>query len=237
MKTIVSLLLLVPALAVADKSYVEGKGGSWDCAKDPNVSITANAGIYTLKGACKSISIDGNENRVTLETATAISVNGNQNSVDVTTVDTVSTNGNQNVVSVKKGSPKVSNPGTANKINTGGAATTTPTTTTSTTSSSGGATAVDCSKNPTYSITGGGGTYTFTGTCTKISLAGGDNHVTIENVKSIAVAGSKNVIVIGGVDKVSNTGSDNKVTYKKGLSSAKPKVSSLGTNTTVEQAK
>jgi len=235
-KTIVSLLLLVPALAAADKSYVEGKGATWDCAKDPDVSILANSGIYTLMGACKSISIDGNENKVTVEGATSVSVNGNQNLVDVTTVDSVSTNGNQNVVSVKKGSPKVSNNGNSNKINTAGTSTTT-TTTTSATSSSGGATAVDCSKEPAYSITGAGGTYTFTGTCTKISLAGAENHVTIENVKEIAVAGSKNVITIGGVDRVSNTGSDNKVTYKKGLSSAKPKVSSVGTHTTVEQAK
>jgi hypothetical protein len=231
-KTIVSLLLLVPALAAADKSYVDGKGATWECAKDPDVSILANAGIYTLKGACKSISIDGNDNKVTVEGATKISVNGNQNIVDITTVDTLSANGNQNVVSIKKGSPKLSNNGTSNKINTAGSATTTTPTTPANTM-----TTVDCAKDPSYSITGGSGTYQFTGTCSKISVAGGSNHVMIENVKEIAVAGAKNVIAIVGVDKISNVGSDNKVAYKKGLSSEKPKISNIGTGSTVEQAK
>jgi hypothetical protein len=234
-KTLVSLLLLVPALAAADKSYVDGKGATWDCAKDPVVSILANQGVYTLKGTCKSVSIDGNENKVTIEGSAKLSVNGNKNAVDAASIDAISTNGNENAVSVKKAGAKVSNPGTSNKITTGDAKAATKPAPSS--APSGDAITIDCAKQPTYTITNGDGTYTFTGTCTKISIAGGENHLTVENVKELVVAGSENVVTIGGVDKIGNAGSDNKVTYKKGLTGAKPKITSVGQRTTVEQIK
>jgi len=98
-------------------------------------------------------------------------------------------------------------------------------------------TMVDCAKEPSYQITNGAGSYTFTGTCTKILVAGGENHLTIENVKELVVAGSENTIDVGGADKIAISGGDNKVRYKKGLTGAKPKVSIVGTHSTAEQIK
>jgi hypothetical protein len=110
------LLLLVPAVAFADKSYVDGHGEAWDCAKDATVSIDANDGVYTFKGACKSITINGNKNKLTIEGSTKLSINGNENKVDITSVEAVATTGNQNKVSIKKGAPKISNPGNNNSV-------------------------------------------------------------------------------------------------------------------------
>jgi hypothetical protein len=110
------LLLLVPAIAFADKSYNEGHGETWDCAKDATVSINANDGVYTFTSACKSISVNGNKNKVTIEGATKLSVSGNENTVDVTTAEAVSTPGNKNKVSIKKGAPKIRNPGNDNSV-------------------------------------------------------------------------------------------------------------------------
>ncbi|MFT3697242.1 MAG: DUF3060 domain-containing protein [Kofleriaceae bacterium] len=233
-KTLSSLLMLIPTVAFAGKSFNDGKGGEWDCGKDPVVSIQTNEGTFTLKGACKAVSVNGNQNVVKIDNATNVSANGNQNKITVTNADAVSANGNENTITIANGSPKVSNPGTNNKINAGGA------------SANAGAaaapkvaalsaTAVDCTNTPEYKITSGDGSYQFHGTCNKITVAGGSNHLLVENVKEISIAGSKNVVSIGAADRISVAGSDNAVTYKKGLSAAKPKVSSVGTNTKVEQ--
>lgn len=99
------------------------------------------------------------------------------------------------------------------------------------------ATLVDCAKKPTYQIPNAGGTYTFTGTCTKISVSGASNHLTIENVKELDVSGAQNTIDVGGTDKIMLSGADDKVRYKKGLTGAKPKITNVGLSSTAEQIK
>jgi hypothetical protein len=109
-------LLLLSSVAFADKHYTEGKGGTWDCAKDAVVSIEANDGKYTFKGACKGISVNGNNNHVTVETTAMLSVNGNKNTVDAGTADALLVPGNENTVSAKKKPSTLSNPGNNNKV-------------------------------------------------------------------------------------------------------------------------
>jgi Protein of unknown function (DUF3060) len=228
--------VLAPGLARADKTYNMGKGGTWDCAKDDGVTINANNGTYTFKGACNRISVNGNNNKLTIATAKSLDINGNNNTAALTSVDSIQTNGNNNHVTYKKGSPNVSNPGSHNTIS-GGDAKPPEAKPNPQTDVKPSANAVDCAKNPKYAITSGNGTYAFTGTCAKISIAGGENTVTIENVKELAVAGSKNTITVGAADKIAAIGSSNSIKYKKGLSGAKPKVSAIGQNNKIEQVK
>jgi len=116
MRFLVGLMIaLAPAVAHADKTYNDGKGGTWDCAKDAEISINANKGTYTFKGACTQITINGNGNKVTIEKTANLDVNGNKNTVDVASVDAISTNGNDNAVTYK-GSPAVTNLGSRNKV-------------------------------------------------------------------------------------------------------------------------
>ena len=94
----------------------------------------------------------------------------------------------------------------------------------------------DCAKEPEVSINVGGGTYTFTGPCTRISINGADNRVKVESSVKLAVNGSKNTVDIDAVDKASLTGNDNVVNYKRGVN-GKPKVASVGANNKLNQVK
>lgn len=115
MKPLLALLLL-SSVAFADKHYTEGKGGTWNCAKDGVVSIEANDGKYTFKGACKGVSVNGNNNQITVETTAVLSVNGNKNTVDAATADAVLVPGNENKVTVKKKPSTQSTTGNNNTI-------------------------------------------------------------------------------------------------------------------------
>jgi hypothetical protein len=116
-RALVSVLMVCAThTASADKRYREGKGGTWDCAKDGVVAIDANAGNYTFTGTCNAISINGNSNKVTIEATAALSVNGNTNTVIAKSADALLVPGNENTVTVKKAPGTSSNPGTNNKI-------------------------------------------------------------------------------------------------------------------------
>jgi hypothetical protein len=116
-RVLVSVLMVCAThVAFADKHYTEGKGGTWDCAKDGVVSIEANAGKYTFAGTCKSISINGNANKVTIAATATLSVNGNTNTVTANSADALLVPGNENAVTMKKAPGTSSNPGTNNKI-------------------------------------------------------------------------------------------------------------------------
>jgi len=95
---------------------------------------------------------------------------------------------------------------------------------------------IDCSKDPEVSIHSGEGTFTFTGTCTKIAVNGGNNKLTIENVKKLAVVGAGNTIDITGVDKIAVTGSGNTISYK-GTTTGKGKtnVAAIGTGNNIKK--
>ncbi|HEU0035352.1 MAG TPA: DUF3060 domain-containing protein [Kofleriaceae bacterium] len=113
-------LALVPAAAIADRSFNAETAGSHDCAKDPIVSINSSGGTFTLTGTCDLVSVNGADNKVTVEGAKKVSVNGSTNAVDIGAADRISVNGSDNKVTYKKslagGKPKVSSLGTGNKV-------------------------------------------------------------------------------------------------------------------------
>jgi hypothetical protein len=96
----------------------------------------------------------------------------------------------------------------------------------------------DCAKDASVTISHGNGKYTFKGACKAITVNGGHNTLTVENVVTLTVNGSSNVITADNLDTVSLTGSDNKVTYKKSAGTGgKPAVSSLGQNNAITAGK
>jgi hypothetical protein len=238
MRTLIGLLIaLTPAVVHAGKTYNDGAGGTWDCKKDPTVTINANHGTYTFKGACTSISVNGNTNKVAIESVDRLEVNGNENLIEADTASRIGTNGNANKVTYKQGTPKITNPGTDNQIGGGGA--NKPADKARPADDAGGdAAVIDCTKHPVQAVAStGDNALRYVGTCTKITVSTGSNRLSIENVKTLVLDGGENTVEIGGVDAIVTNGAENRVTYKKGLSGAKPKVSGAGADNHVVQIK
>ena len=105
MKTIVSLIIaltpaLTPALAHADKDLQ--KGSAWNCKKDPVVHIVNGDGKYTFTGECKTISVSGGENTLTIASVETLDVGGAENTITVGMVGTINVAGNDNKITWKK---------------------------------------------------------------------------------------------------------------------------------------
>jgi len=121
MKALVTMMLvLVPALAQADKTYSGGKGATWDCAKDPTVLINHGRGTYTFKGACKSIKVNGGQNKLTIAEVDQLDISGAQNTINIDEVETINIVGAENTINWKKtksgDKPAVTTVGTGNKV-------------------------------------------------------------------------------------------------------------------------
>ena len=119
MKTLCALLLVcAPAIATADKSFT--KGATWDCAKDPVVAINAAGGTYTLKGACKTVAINGGGVTIKADAVDELDVNGGSCKVTLGTADTINVNGASNKITWKKAKsgdkPNVNVNGASNSI-------------------------------------------------------------------------------------------------------------------------
>jgi hypothetical protein len=235
------------SIAHADKIFRVGKGGTWDCKQDPVVSIEHGNGTYTLKGACKSINLTGGNNTLTVASTGSINITGAHNKVAIDTVDSINIVGSDNTVTYKAAAhgdnPSVSKIGTNNVVSGGGGKP-------NDSKPAGGgkpagdsaegpdaAGAHDCSKGSTASINDGAGRYKFVGPCTRISVNGGENTVVIESVKELVVDGSGNTVTVGSADKILVEGGDNKISYRKGISGAKPRISNSGEGNTVTQIK
>lgn len=95
----------------------------------------------------------------------------------------------------------------------------------------------DCGKDPEVSIESASGAYTLTGTCTKVSINGASNQVSIAAAEKVSVTGSSNDVTIQAVDKISVVGSSNQVRWKKGLKGPKAKVSNVGTQNKISKIK
>jgi hypothetical protein len=123
-KRLAFALLLLPAIALADKSFTAEKSATWDCAKDATVAITHGNGKYTFKGACKDITVNGGHNTLVIETVATLTVNGSSNTITADTLDTATVTGSDNKVTWKKsggagGKPAVTALGQNNTINAG----------------------------------------------------------------------------------------------------------------------
>lgn len=116
----IALALLVAHTAAANTYVDNDKTVTHDCAKDPEATIVGNENNITFTGACKRIVAAGNENKLTIASVQRLEVQGNENTITADEVDAIAVLGNRNTVVWKKGiaakKPKVSSPGTGNKI-------------------------------------------------------------------------------------------------------------------------
>ncbi|NVB83125.1 MAG: DUF3060 domain-containing protein [Kofleriaceae bacterium] len=211
MKRILVLLVAVtPATASADKMWNQGKGTTWDCAKDPVVTIAHGKATYTFKGTCKTVNISGATNKVKAEHVEELNVSGSSNTIDVGTLGRVNLSGSQNKVTFKDGdAPQINITGTQDVVTRAGGtepATATPAVATTT---------IDCSKNALFEYAENNGTFKFTGACQKIAISGNNNQLEVETAQAIIVSGNGNVVAAAAVDSIMTAGNENKVTYKK----------------------
>jgi len=109
-----------PPSTAATNGTAAPTSGAIDCGKKASHSITTNDGTYTYVGTCELITVDGNNNKVTLESAGGLAVNGNKNTITANAVEKLGVTGNDNKVTWKKGvtaaKPKLSNVGNGNAI-------------------------------------------------------------------------------------------------------------------------
>lgn len=124
MKTGIALLIAIapmiaPITAQADRQFIKGKGTSWDCAKDPVVTINHGEGTYTFTGKCTTINVNGGDNKLTIESVDTINVNGGDNTVAIGTADKNNVNGSDNKVTyrtAKSGKVRARSPGDGNTV-------------------------------------------------------------------------------------------------------------------------
>jgi len=118
-KLVIGLALAIAPSAFADKNYT-GDSGEWDCSKDANVHIVTGSGKFTLTGACATISIEGGENTLTVESVDSLKIVGGSNVITAVTLGSVKIVGADNKISYKKAKagdkPKFSAVGAGNKL-------------------------------------------------------------------------------------------------------------------------
>ncbi len=115
------LMMLIPSLASAEKTFDTEKAGTWDCSKDATVVINKSTGKYTFTGACKEITINGGHLTVAIESVGTLTVNGSSSTITADKLDSGSVNGSNNKITWKKsagagGKPEVSTLGQNNTI-------------------------------------------------------------------------------------------------------------------------
>lgn len=122
MKVILLVLLALPAIAAADRSYsVTAETVTHDCAKEPAVAVNASDGTYTFTGTCSKISVNGGNNKLVIEAVRRLTITGTKNTADVDAADRIGVNGPYNTINYKRGLsgklPKVGAVGGNNKLN------------------------------------------------------------------------------------------------------------------------
>jgi hypothetical protein len=117
---LVCAIALAPVLAHADKTFIGTAQGAWDCAKEPSVHIMRGEGSYVFKGACRIVTIEGGDNRLTIEAVDNLRIVGGSNVVDVGTLGAASIIGADNKLTWKAARagdrPKISAIGADNQI-------------------------------------------------------------------------------------------------------------------------
>jgi len=97
-KLIALVLALSPAIALADKDFNGGSGGTYNCDSDPVVNINVDGGRYTLLGSCSQINVNGSGVTLTIASTSQLAINGSRNSARVATVGTILIQGDKNAV-------------------------------------------------------------------------------------------------------------------------------------------
>jgi hypothetical protein len=239
-RMLLSMVVLIPAVAGADKTWTSGKGTTWDCKDDPIVSIAHGKGVYTFKGRCADIGVSGSKVTVTAETSNEINITGSQNTITLDAVGTINVSGSGNKVTWKAGTngkPTIHDFGKNNVIvKAGGAAPTTTTAAAAKPAPTG--TTIDCAKSPHFMSSDNDGTFTLTGACDMIMISGNSNKLKVDSVKTLQLSGNANTVDAIAVDAIDTTGNENKVTYKKAVTAkAKTKISNPGNGNKISVTK
>src|SRR5262245_36942775 len=95
----------------------------------------------------------------------------------------------------------------------------------------------DCGKSPNAKITQDHTVAKFVGACETIEITGDYSRVSIESAKTVLVHGDYHIVEVVAAGKIDVHGDYNKVTWKKGLTGAKPDVTTKGDFNTVGPAK
>lgn len=95
---------------------------------------------------------------------------------------------------------------------------------------------VDCAKDKSVNIAGNKATVTLTGTCDEVNISG--NKATVKgSALTVNVSGNDNTLTLDATDHIMVSGNKNAITYKKGATSKKPSVMSVGTDNKISQTK
>lgn len=238
------ILVLVPSAAAADKSFTMGKGTTWDCKKDPVVSISHGKGVYKFKGACTTINVSGGSNKLTIESVDELNLSGAKNTVTVGTVGAINLVGSKNNVTWKAAktgdAPAINHVGKDNVVTQAGGAKTppaaTPPASTPAAAPKVAGTAIDCAKQPTLNQVDNDATFTLTGKCDKIMISGNNNKVFVDSVGNVMLSGNNNTLEARAVDVIATSGNDNKVSYKTAVTT-KTKVMNTGNGNKITSVK
>ncbi len=90
--------VLASSPSFADVKKLE-KGGTYDCAKSPAISIGNGMGTYTFKGKCTRSVVDGAMNKIAIESVDALDVSGAETTISITALGSL---GADNTITWKK---------------------------------------------------------------------------------------------------------------------------------------
>jgi hypothetical protein len=88
----------------------------------------------------------------------------------------------------------------------------------------------DCGKDAVVVVSGNDNTFTLTGKCTTVTVAGNGNKVNADTVDGVIVSGTKNDVRVSAADRLMVSGNENSASYSKGVTKDKPTVTNSGKN-------
>ena len=120
-RCVITLALLLPAVAFADKDLAEPTDGTtWDCGSDPIVNVNYDGGLFTFTGTCTEINVNGASVKIKAENVDTLNVNGSKNVISTIVLGAANINGTSNKVTYKKAKtgkkPKVAAVGRRNGV-------------------------------------------------------------------------------------------------------------------------
>jgi hypothetical protein len=102
MRLLVLVILLLPAIAHAEKVFKKAENETWDCAKDPVVRIAQDKGTFGFLGECKRITVTGKKNVLSIASVTKVVVGGSGNLVQIEEAGTIAVSGKNNQITWTK---------------------------------------------------------------------------------------------------------------------------------------
>jgi hypothetical protein len=234
--------VLVPVTGLADRIAEPPPPTVLDCKSTPDVSITSSSGNYQLVGTCDKLSVAASGSTIAIEAVKNLSITGSKNEITVARVDKIAAMGAHNRVTYGAGltidAPKIASMGKGNVIQRGPApAAPTPPELDKKLPGATLAPPTDCAQAATHRIVDNHAHRVFVGPCESITIAGNHATVSVERARTVVVAGNHSTVSITVVGKLSVPGNDNRVSWHKGLTSAKAKVAVAGKRNAITQSK